>query len=194
MKKIIVPFFLTIVALISCTTQKESAREKNDTSSVAKDILPVDTVKKSIPKEVVSTVGNARVAIKYHAPAVRGRTIWGGLVPYGEVWVTGAHKATLLEIDKTFQIGEKEISAGKYALFTIPGADKWTIIVNRNWDQHLTDEYDPKDDVVRLDVLPHKTDGLQERFYYAVSDLGKSQGSITIRWEKLFVSVPFEIK
>jgi hypothetical protein len=194
MKKIIVPFLLAVVATISCAPQKEGEHKKNDSTSVAKEIVPIDTVKKSIPKEVVTTVGTTRVSIKYHAPSVRGRTIWGGLVPYGEVWVTGAHKATVLEIDHSFQVGEKEISAGKYALFTIPGANKWTIIINRNWDQHLTDEYDQKDDVVRLDVLPHKTDGLQERFYYAVSDLGNSKGSITIRWEKISVSVPFEIK
>src|SRR5689334_9518536 len=71
-----------------------------------------DTLKKSIPKEEHAMVGSAHITILYYAPAVRGRLIWGGLVPYGEVWVTGAHRATSFEINKDFTIENKKISAG----------------------------------------------------------------------------------
>ena len=78
---------------------------------------PADTLKKSIPKEVHAQLGKAHVMIKYHDPDVRGRMIWGGLVTYDEVWVTGAHRSTSLEVDRTFIVDKKEIPAGKYALF-----------------------------------------------------------------------------
>ena len=75
--------------------------------------------------------------IQYYAPAVRGRMIWGGLDPFDEVWVTGAHSATNWEFIKDIVINGQTIAAGKYAIFTIPDKDKWTIIINENWNQHL---------------------------------------------------------
>ena len=77
--------------------------------------LVKDTTKKSIKSMAVGTIGGDTVTIKYHSPGVRKRIIWGGLVPFGEVWVTGAHDATLLEINKSFMVAGKTIPAGKYA-------------------------------------------------------------------------------
>ncbi len=132
--------------------------------------------------------------IKYHAPAVRGRAIWGGLVPYGEVWVTGAHSATSFEIDKDFIVNGQEIPAGKYALFTIPDKENWTIVINKNWDQHLADEYDQKDDVVRVLVKPEQLGQIQERLKYTVLSNASSEGTIRISWEKVGVSLSFKVK
>lgn len=115
-------------------------------------------------------------------------------MPYGEVWVSGAHKATSLEIDKTFKLGTKRIDAGKYGLFTIPAEHNWTIIINKNWDQHLTDEYDEKDDVVRITVPAENDFPIQERLYYSVVDYGGDKGALVLRWEKVKVAVPLEIK
>ena len=152
-----------------------------------------DTIKKSIAKETHAQIGNAHVTIKYHAPAVRGRTIWGGLVPYGDVWVTGAHNATSLEIDETILINEIKIPAGKYAFFTIPDRETWTVIINKNWDQHLADEYDQKDDVVRVKVRAEELDNSTERLRYDVVSDGNAQGKIEMSWEKVRVSVPFRV-
>ncbi|MBC8923868.1 DUF2911 domain-containing protein, partial [Escherichia coli] len=77
----------------------------------------------------------------YHSPGVRKRIIWGGLVPYDEVWVTGAHDATTVEMPKAFVVNGKTIPAGKYAIFTIPGKNAWTVIINKQWQQHLATEY-----------------------------------------------------
>ena len=69
--------------------------------------MQTDTIKTSIPKEEHAQIGGSDITIKYHAPGVRGGTIWGGLVPYGEVWVTGAHSATTFEIDRNFVVGAR---------------------------------------------------------------------------------------
>jgi len=185
--------FTTAIVFTSCQSKKETDAHNHE-STASSTTAPADTLKKSIPKEEHLQIGSAHVMIKYHAPAVRGRTIWGGLVPYGDVWVAGAHSATTFEIDKDFIAGEKAIPAGKYALFTIPQRDKWTIIINTNWDQHLADEYDQKEDLLRLDVTPEQLQNTQERLKYSIVSKGASDGSIEFSWEKIKVALPFTIK
>ena len=180
------------MVLASCDGKQNNGEHQHESTS-APAPPPADTVKKSIPKEEHAQIGDAHILIKYHAPSVRGRTIWGGLVPYGEVWVTGAHSATSVEISKPFTVGSKSVPAGKYALFTIPGNDKWTIILNKNWDQHLADEYNPGEDIVRVDVDPKTTQNVQERLRYSVIKIGDDNGTVDIRWEKVSVSMPFQI-
>lgn len=149
---------------------------------------PIDTVKrKSIAQEEHAQIGDTHITILYSAPAVRGRVIWGGLVPFDEVWVTGAHRATSFEIDREFTVGDKKIPAGKYAIFTIPGKEKWIVIFNKKWDQHLADEYDPKDDVARVEVTPVKLSFVQERLNYSVTELSEKEAILSISWETLKV-------
>jgi hypothetical protein len=152
-----------------------------------------DTTKKSIPREEHALIGKAHITILYTAPAVRNRIIWGGLVAYDQVWVTGAHKATSFEINQPFTIGGKKIPAGKYAVFTIPGKDKWTFILNKNWEQHLADDYDPKQDVVRIDVKPVLLPEVHERLNYSVIKKSDNECSIEISWEKIKIGVPVKI-
>jgi hypothetical protein len=192
MKYIFLIIVFASIAFVSCQTKKEDTAHRHD-SKQAESEAPVDTVKKSIPKEEHAQVGGTHFTIKYHAPAVRGRTIWGGLVPYGDVWVTGAHAATSIEIDKAITINNTSVPAGKYAFFTIPGKEKWTIIINKNWDQHLADNYDVKDDVVRVDVTPEDLPSVQERLKYSITDKGNAQASIDVSWEKVSVSLPVKL-
>ncbi|MDX5420881.1 MAG: DUF2911 domain-containing protein [Hymenobacteraceae bacterium] len=132
--------------------------------------------------------------IKYHAPGVKGRIIWGGLVPYNQVWVTGAHMATSFETDKALTIDGKKLPAGKYALFTIPGEDEWTVIINENWEQHLADKYSEKEDVLRVQVKPEELQQHQERLKYEVVEQSGDEGAIRISWEKKGMTVPFKVK
>lgn len=125
---------------------------------------------------------------------MRERIIWGGLVPFDKVWVTGAHSATSIEFSKDLVIGGKLVAAGKYAFFTIPGKSEWTIIINKNWRQHLTDRYDEKEDVVRVKVKPETEDRHQERLRYAVEIDSNTEGEIVVYWEKLEISLPFNLK
>ena len=177
--------FISLAAFIFVSAQAQHDHQKAATS---------DSTKKSIPKEVHTEIGDAHIMIFYSAPAVRGRVIWGGLVPYGEVWVTGAHKATTWEFTNNMEINKTVIPAGKYAVFTIPGKKKWTFILNKKWDQHLADEYDAKNDILRLDVTPEFLKDTQERLLYSLVEGENNQGVLTIRWEKLKISIPFLVR
>ena len=188
MRKISAIFIISLF-LSACSNSGSGIHDgehKHDSSVAKKDN------KKSIPAETKKQIGGTEIRITYHSPAVRGRVIWGGLVPYDAVWVTGAHSATTLEAGKDFQVGDKVIPAGKYALFTIPGKDEWTIILNKNWKQHLADDYDASDDVVRIKAKPETTAQVTERLAYEINEIGERRASIIIRWEK--IRVPFAIE
>jgi hypothetical protein len=133
------------------------------------------------------------IRIDYHSPGVRKRIIWGGLVPFDEVWVTGAHDATALQMPRTFVVGGKEIPAGRYAFFTIPREGDWVVILNRNWRQHLASEYDEKEDIVRVVVKPRRIDHL-ERLQYFIETSGRKKGILSVAWEKVWIDLPFEMK
>jgi hypothetical protein len=183
---------ITMLAL-GCQSKKETT-ENHDHHVAAPAQTEADTVKKSLPKETHAMVGKAHITIKYTAPNVRGRIIWGGLVPYNEVWVTGAHRATSFEIDKDFMIDNQTVPAGKYAIFTIPGEETWTFILNKKWDQHLADDYTAAEDVLRLDVKPEITSENQERLLYSIVSDSDNTGTLVFRWEKVKISIPFVLK
>ncbi len=155
--------------------------------------LVKDTSKKSIKSMAFAIHNGDSIKINYHSPGVRKRIIWGGLVPYDEVWVTGAHDATTIEMKKAFIVGGKEIPAGKYAFFTIPAKKEWTVIINKNWKQHLAIEYDKTDDVVRIKVKPTKN-AHTERLQYFIETGNGNNGKIAVAWEKLRIEFPFTIK
>ncbi|TPE41514.1 DUF2911 domain-containing protein [Pontibacter mangrovi] len=187
----------TVAAAIttSCTsTTEESQQEQVSSVEIAETPEPQesqpDTIKGSIPSEATGSIGNADIKINYHAPGVKGRIIWGGLVPYNQVWVTGAHMATSFETDKALIIDGKELPAGKYALFTIPGKNEWTVIFNRDWQQHLADKYDQKKDVLRVQVKPEELKQHQERLKYEILGKNSSEGDILIAWDKVGLTVP----
>ncbi|HEY5916129.1 MAG TPA: DUF2911 domain-containing protein [Chryseolinea sp.] len=132
-------------------------------------------------------IGAANVKIVYSQPSARGRQIMGGLVPYGEVWRTGANEATTIEFDKPVKIEGKDLAAGKYALFTIPGENEWTIIINKDIKQWGAFKYKQEDDVLRVPVKPAKTSAPVETFNITV---GKDD--IQLKWEN--TAVAFKVK
>lgn len=186
--KLIKLFFVGILLLTAnCAFTQQSDHTHNS-------IVRADTVKKkSIPQEEHAQIEDTHITILYTAPAVRGRVIWGGLVPYDEVWSTGAHRATSFEIDRDFTVGDKKIPAGKYAIFTIPGKDKWVIILNKKWDQHLADEYDAKDDLLRIETTPVLLSAVQERLNYSITELSEKEATLSISWETLKVGLTLKL-
>jgi len=146
---------------------------------------------KSIPREAHGQVGPTHVTINYYSPGVRDRIIWGGLVAYNQVWVTGAHSATNISFSTPVTIEGELVPAGKYAFFTIPGKESWTVILNKNYQQHLADDYDPKDDVVRIEVSPVEVD-FTERLAYDIVEVGENEGRIKVAWEKVGVHLDFK--
>lgn len=147
---------------------------------------------KSPHTSAMAMVEGAHVHIDYSSPRVRGRVIFGGLVAYDEVWVSGAHRATWLDTNKELLINEVVLPKGKYGLFTIPGKEKWTIILNKNWDQHGTDEYSIDDDVMRFIVTPEELPETKEELTYTVTKVDNG-GNISLEWEKVRVNFDFKV-
>lgn len=139
----------------------------------------------SPPAEASATIGSATVRIDYSMPSVKGRTIWGELVPYGSVWRTGANEATVFEVDKAVTINGKTLPAGKYGLFSIPAeGGKWTIIFNSIWDQWGAYNYDESKDALRVEATTANLDEVVEKLTFAIAD----GGQVTLSWGKLAAS------
>lgn len=183
----------TLLVLITAANYPVSAQQAKLEEVCYNPNLVKDTSKKSIKSMAFAIANGDSIKINYHSPGVRKRIIWGGLVPYGEVWVTGAHNATTLEIGEAFVVGGKEIPAGKYAIFTIPAKSEWILIINKNWEQHLASEYDEKEDVVRLKIKPKKNLHT-ERLQYFIDVKKNNAGVIAMAWEKVKIEFPFIIK
>ena len=134
----------------------------------------------------------ATITIDYSSPSVKGRKIWGGLVPYNKVWRTGANEATLFNTDKEIKVEGKRLPAGKYSLYTIPGEKEWVFIFNSQtgqWgvkDNEETSE-DPAKDVLRVTVKPEKSSSFNERMKFEVGKAG-----FALLWENL--KVPVSVK
>ncbi|MFC2186149.1 DUF2911 domain-containing protein [Fulvivirgaceae bacterium LMO-SS25] len=147
---------------------------------------------KSLPKEEHAMIDGTHFTIKYTAPVVKNRVIFGGLVAYDEVWVTGAHRATSIEFDKDISIGGTVLPAGKYAIFTIPGQNEWTVIFNSDWDQHLADDYNQENDLLRITTKPIINDEIVERLNYSLNSADEGRATLSISWEKVKIEVPIE--
>ena len=144
--------------------------------------------KPASPKETVSeTVGGAKTTIVYCKPSARGRKIMGGLVPYGQVWRTGANEATTITFDKPVKIEGKELAAGTYGLFTIPGENEWTIIFNKESQQWGAYNYKESEDALRVKVKPSKTDSFVETF-----TIIPEKNQVSLKWEN--TAVAFQVK
>lgn len=146
----------------------------------------------SPPATATGKVKGATITINYSSPSVKGRPIWGALVPYDKVWRAGANEATIFETDKEIKVEGKSLPAGKYSLYAIPGKKQWTIIFNSEtgqWGIKRTGETteDPAKDVLRVTVKPGKSASLNERLIYTVDNKG-----FALLWENL--KVPVSIK
>jgi tetratricopeptide (TPR) repeat protein len=136
-------------------------------------------------------VGLTDITLDYSRPGVKGRTIFGDLVPYDKLWRTGANMATRIEFSDDVKIDGKELKAGTYALFTIPGKDQWTLIFNSNYNQGGIAQYKESEDVLRVKVFPQKMDEIIESFTIDINDITDSGAKLWILWE--YTAVPVQI-
>lgn len=146
----------------------------------------------SPPASATRTVGTCKITVEYASPAARGRAIFGGLVPFDQVWRTGANAATTIEISGAAKIGGKEVPAGKYGLFTIPGKDQWTIILNNKPKQWGSYEYKESQDLARVEVKPTANEHV-ECLDIRLSPKSRTTVHLEILWEKTKVAVPIEV-
>jgi hypothetical protein len=139
---------------------------------------------------VSQTIGISDVTITYHRPGVKGREIWGKLVPFGQVWRAGANNATVFSFSDDVTINGTTLKGGKYSFFTVPGENEWTLIFNSIADQWGAYYYDSTKNVLSFTVKPQPAPH-EEWLSFSFSDLAISSATVSLRWDKL--SVPFVI-
>ena len=149
-----------------------------------------------IPREspgatVRQNIGISSIEIAYHRPAVKGRKIWGGLVPYGEVWRLGANDATTLEISDAMKVAGHDVPAGKYGFFAIPGPEAWTLILNKRPQQWGAYFYKAEEDFLRFEVKPEAAP-FTEWMTFDLYPEDRNRVRLGFAWEKLRFSIPIE--
>lgn len=140
-----------------------------------------DSSRKSKNGSASGTIDGVSIAIEYGRPKVRGRDIWGALVPFGKVWRTGADEATTIRFDQDVHVEGQALAAGTYALFTLPGKDRWTIIFNKRAQQWGAYGQDTGEDALRVTVTPQAS-GHTEALTFSVE-----ADRVVLRWAELAV-------
>ncbi|WP_298310288.1 DUF2911 domain-containing protein [uncultured Aquimarina sp.] len=184
-----------MLTIVSCKNEKSSSEEQKHNHNSETEKVEQPTKKPLSPHtETMAMIGDAHIHIDYSSPGVRGRIIFGGLVGYDQVWQAGAHMATWIETNKDLIINGETLPKGKYGFFTIPSKGDWTIMINKNWEQHGKDEYDEKDDAIRFKVTPTLSEEITEHLEYKVNKIDDKSGTISMAWEKVKLEFPFAIK
>jgi hypothetical protein len=148
----------------------------------------INLPRQSPAASVSQTFAYTTATVTYSRPAVKGRAIWGGVVPYGQVWRAGANQATAVEFTTDVRVNGQALPKGKYALFVLPtreeGQDVWTFIFDTNPNAWGSFAYDGKHDALRVTVKPVKVP-LRERLEYAFDAVTDSSAALSLEWEKL---------
>jgi hypothetical protein len=132
-------------------------------------------------------INGATISINYSSPSVKGRVIWGELVPFNKIWRAGANAATTIETDKDLTIEGSKLPAGKYAFFVIPNEKECVLIFNKVAKQSGTYDYNQKEDQLRVTVKQKASDTIVESLVYTIN-----KNSIVLSWEKW--NIPFSVK
>ena len=161
-------FFLLFLGLLGVATASFGHTDKSNRPSPA--------------AQAKAVVNGKTITIDYSQPAVKGRKIWGDLVPYGLTWRTGANETTAFEVSDDVLVEGKKLAKGRYALFTIPGEKEWIVIFNKTiaWGEY---SYKEAEDVLRVTVPSKPSAAFNERFTINISD----QGVVSLLWENLQV-------
>ena len=142
--------------------------------------------------ELEQTIGLTEVELEYSRPSMKGRTIFGDLVPYGENWRTGANASTKIGFSTDVMFGGVAVKAGEYALYTVPGEGEWEVVLNSNLDTWGVDGLETSTDVARVKVAPSAHSKTESMMFY-FDDLTNSSANLTLAWEETSVSVAIEV-
>jgi len=146
----------------------------------------------STGQRIEQDFGLGVISVQYYRPNTKGRKIFNGMEPYGIVWRTGANNATIVKLTDTITVEGHTLAPGAYGLFSIPGANEWTIIFNKNAAQWGAYAYDEKQDVLRFTVKPFKLDRKVETLTIQFADMTPESGLFQVLWEN--TGVAFHIK
>ncbi|HQR44400.1 MAG TPA: DUF2911 domain-containing protein [Thermoanaerobaculia bacterium] len=146
------------------------------------------------PKATVTQrIGATDFSVSYSRPGVKGRVIWGGLVPYDKPWRTGANRATTIASSDEFEVEGKKLPAGTYSIVTIPGKESWTVAFNRDLDLWFKTDYDEKKDALRVTVKPETLPEAVESFTIVFRNVTNDGADLSFIWEKLRVPVKIKV-
>ena len=152
----------------------------------------LETPRPSPNATVSQTVGVTHITIDYSSPGVKDRTIWGELVPFGEVWRTGANEVTSITFDDPVKINGNELPAGTYGIHTIPGETEWEIIFSKDTEVDAGSGYDPEKEALRIKVKPEETPFI-ERMIFIFTNTTDDKTTANLWWEKLHISFNIEV-
>ena len=147
----------------------------------------------SPPMDTSVAIDGKTIAIKYSAPSMKGRKIFGGLVPYGQVWRAGANSATALHTEADLMIGNLSVPKGDYTIYVWPTADSWQLIINKQTGQWGT-EYSEGQDLGRVKMTLTKAAAPVEVYKMTLSATGGKKGKLQLEWEETVASVPITVK
>ncbi len=179
-------FTALFVTLFSGISKAQNFREP-DKSSMDMAYYPDNFAHDRKPGE------KAIVRVTYSRPQKNGREIFGKLVPLGKVWRTGANEANEIKFYQDIELGGKNVKAGTYSLFTIPGEKEWTIILNSDMDYWGAYSYNAKNDVLRVTAPATQLSSAVENFTIQFESKGEKQGIMKLAWDKTAVEVPFKM-
>jgi hypothetical protein len=153
----------------------------------------VSRSKYTSPRASVATaIAGKRISVEYYAPSMHGRKIMGGLVPFGEVWCTGANWASKLTTEAGLEMGALKFPAGSYSIWTIPNQNEWTLIINKQTGQfHLN--YEPSRDLGRTKMNIKTLTAPVETFKIELRPDAGNQGTLALLWETTEASIPFTV-
>lgn len=172
---------ITVGLLIAMNLSAQQAAPKVDFPAAS----PTATLKQR--------VGLTDIEVVYSRPGVKDRQIFGGLVPYGKVWRTGANSATKITFSTPVKLNGTEVPAGSYELFTIPGEDEWTIVINKAKGQWGAYQYNEKDDLVRFKVNPMQLAEKIETFTVEFNEIRDESAVMNLVWDHTVVPINIEI-
>jgi Protein of unknown function (DUF2911) len=142
---------------------------------------------------VEQRVGMTDIEVSYSRPGVKGREVFGALVPWGQVWRTGSDNATRIRFSTAVKLNGVAVPAGSYELFTVPGRSAWTVIIHADQSQWGSYSYDPANDVARTTATPVELPELVESFTIGFSNVKSGSASLDIQWERTRVPVTIEV-
>jgi hypothetical protein len=156
------------------------------------EIIPLDQVKKSQAGVVSQRIANTEVTITYSRPVARGRTLFGGIVPYGEMWNPGADQATAMTVTREVKVGGQPLAAGKYSVWAIPRPDEWTMIFSKAWDVYHTPYPGESQDALRVQARPERGAHMETlTFDFPVVE-GKG-AVLRLQWGELIVPLSISV-
>lgn len=157
---------------------------------MASEAQPLRTPAPSPTQTIRQEFGIGNIELSYSRPGMKGRKIYGDLVPFGNVWRTGANQATTLTFSEEVTISGTKVPAGKYGLVSIPGRDNWTLILTKQLDVTSPAAYKQENDVVRVTVKPSRLDNAVETFTMQFANIKPSSTDLQIMWDNTLVSLP----